>query len=266
MGCMPVSSSRVPPAELVARLRAAGCVFAEDEARLLAAEAHSPRELERLVVLREAGQPLEHILGWVRFAGRRVLVDPGVFVPRRRTELLARRAVDLARPGATVVDLCCGAGAVGVVVAAAVADVELWAVDIDPAAVHSARRNLGGHRVLEGDLFGPLPRDLRGRVDVVAANAPYVPTDEIPLMPAEARLFEARVALDGGADGLDLHRRIAAGAGEWLAPGGHLLIESSAAQASTTARIMRAAGLEPKIVRSKRLAATVVIGAAGPAS
>jgi release factor glutamine methyltransferase len=201
-----------PVSDVIARLRAAGCVFAEDEARLLLDTARTPAELAGMVERRVAGLPLEHVLGWAEFAGRRVAVDPGVFVPRRRTELLVREAAARARPGAVVVDLCCGSGAVGVAVAAAVPGIELHAADVDPAAVRCARRNVTafGGQVHEGDLDAPLPAALRGRVDVLVANAPYVPTGAVGLMPPEARLPEPRVALDGGADGLDVQRRACA--------------------------------------------------------
>lgn len=251
-----------PLADVIARLRAAGCVFAEDEARLLVDAARTATELADLVERRAAGLPLEHVLGWAEFAGRRVAVDPGVFVPRRRTELLAREAAARASPGAVVVELCCGSGAVGVAVAAAVPGVELHAADIDPAAVRCARRNVGavGGQVHEGDLDAPLPPALVGRVDVLVANAPYVPTDAVGLMPPEARLHEPRVALDGGADGLDIQRRVAAAAPRWLAPGGYLLIETSDRQAPHTAAAMAAAGLTAQVVQEAELDATVVIG------
>ena len=141
---------------------------------------------------------------------------------------------------------------------------ELTAADVDPAAVLAARRNLEplGARVVAGDLFDALPRDLLGRIDVLAVNAPYVPTDEIAMMPPEARDHEARVALDGGGDGLDVHRRVAASAREWLAPGGHLLIETSRRQAPTTAALVTDGGLAARIVRDDELAATIVIGRA----
>jgi release factor glutamine methyltransferase len=261
-----------PDAALVARLRAAGCVFAEDEARLLSeaveGRADGAAELERLVTRRVAGEPLEQLLGWAEFAGRRVLLEPGVFVPRRRTEALAAEAAWLARAvheqGRTpvVVDLCCGAGAIGAAVADAAGPVELVAADVDPAAVTAARRNLEplGGRVFAGDLFDALPAELRGRVDVLAVNAPYVPTAEIAMMPPEARDHEARVALDGGDDGLDVHRRVAASARSWLAPGGSVLIETSRRQASTTEALLAAGGLSTAIVRDDELDATVVIG------
>jgi len=239
-----------------ARLRAAGCVFAEDEARLLVAAARTPGELEAAVGRRVAGEPLEHVLGWAEFSGMRFAVEPGVFVPRRRTEFLVHEAARLARPGAVIVDLCCGTGALGAALAASVERAEVHAVDVDPAAVRCARRNVPG-TVHQGDLFEPLPPTLRGRVDVLLANVPYVPTQEIELLPAEARLHEDRVALDGGPDGLSVLRRVAAEAPQWLAPSGHLLIETSAAQApgARTAFTQLAA----RIAYSDEYDATVVI-------
>ncbi|HEU5471024.1 MAG TPA: putative protein N(5)-glutamine methyltransferase [Actinophytocola sp.] len=252
--------------DVVARLRAAGCVFAEDEARLLAGAARSPADLDAMVRRRVEGEPLEVIVGWAEFHGLRIAVDAGVFVPRRRTAFLVQQAVGLARPGSVVVDLCCGTGALGAGVAAAVEGVELHASDIEPAAVRCARRNLAafGGRVHHGDLYDPLPATLRGRVDLLVANAPYVPSGEIATMPPEARDHEPRVALDGGPDGVDVHRRIAAGAAPWLAAGGHLLIETGADQAPRTAAAMTTHGLDPRIVSSADLHCTVVIGTNGP--
>ena len=132
----------MPPDPLVARLRAAGCVFAEDEARLLRAAAGSPAELDALAARRVDGAPLEALLGWAEFCGLRIAVDPGVFVPRQRTAFLVAQAVRRAGPGAVVVDLCCGTGAIGAAIAAAAPGVEVHAADVDPAAVACARRNL----------------------------------------------------------------------------------------------------------------------------
>ena len=98
-------------------------------------------------------------------------------------------------------------------------------------ALACARTNVPAATAHLGDLYDALPGRLRGRIDVLAANAPYVPTDRIADMPPEARDHEPRAALDGGADGVDLHRRIAAGAPDWLAPGGVLLVETSPGQA-----------------------------------
>src|SRR5688500_4219334 len=245
------------------RLRAAGCVFAEEEARLILEAAGTPAELAALVGRRAGGVPLEHVLGWVEFCGLRIAVDAGVFVPRRRTEMLVRQAAALvAGPGAIVVDLCCGSGAVGAALAAVLDRPEVYGVDIDPAAVACARRNLDpvGGGVLEGDLYEPLPASLRGRVDVLVANTPYVPRGSVAMMPPEARDHEPWVALDGGQDGLDVQRVVAAQAPTWLAPGGHLLIESSERQAPQLVEIFGGSGLASRIATSADLQATVVIG------
>jgi release factor glutamine methyltransferase len=258
---VPASPLPEPRSVIAARLRAAGCVFAEDEAALLIAEARTPADLAAMVDRRAAGLPLEHVLGWAEFCGLRIAVDPGVFVPRRRTEFLVRQAVAIARSAAVVVDLCCGSGAVGAALVAGLKRVELHAVDIDRAAVRCARRNVAEvGRVYEGDLYEPLPAALRGRVDVLVANVPYVPTEEIGLLPPEARIHEPRLALNGGADGLDILRRVAAAASLWLAPGGHLLVETSERQATRAVEAVASNGLIPRIATSDELNATVVIG------
>ena len=244
---------------LVERLRAAGCVFAEDEAALLVEAAASADELERMTRRRVAGEPLEVVVGWAAFHGLRIAIEPGVFVPRQRTTgFLADQAIALAPH--TLLDLCCGSGAVAASVIAAVPSAEVYAADVDPAAVHCARRNLPADRVFEGDLFDALPAHLR--FDVIVANAPYVPTEAIALMPAEARESEPLITLDGGADGLDVHRRIAARALERLLPGGHLLIEVNEEQGPTAALIFERSGLRARIAHDKELEATVVIGRA----
>lgn len=252
--------SRAAFAAVTAELRAAGCVFAEEEARMLLDASSGPADLAAAVARRVSGVPLEHVVGWAEFAGRRIAVDPGVFVPRRRTELLVREALRLGRPGAVVVDLCCGSGALGTVLAAELDAAELHAADLDPAAVRCARRNIApyGGTAYEGDLFDPLPARLRGRVDLLAANMPYVPTGDVPLLPAEARDHEALLALDGGVDGLDVLRRVAGQAPRWLAPGGALLFEISDRQTARAAAVVHGAGLEPRVVTDEEAYATVV--------
>ena len=286
---------------IVTRLRAAGCVFAEDEAQLLISAARTPADLAAMVDRRVAGLPLEHVVGWAEFCGLRIAVEPGVFVPRRRTEFLVQQAAALARQAAAaaaddddaaadhaghagrpghaghadhsegsasqarpvvIVDLCCGSGAVGVALAAALGPVELHAADVDPVAVACARRNVAavGGQVYQGDLDAPLPAALRGRVGLLTANVPYIPTEAIGLLPAEARLHEPRVALDGGPDGLDMLRRVATAAPQWLAPGGHLLVETSERQAPQAAEIFAGCGLVPRVASSDELSATVIIG------
>ena len=258
---MTVTPSAVSRSAIVTRLRSAGCVFAEDEAELLIAAAGTPAELAAMVERRASGLPLEHVVGWAGFCGLRIAVEPAVFVPRRRTEFLVRQAIAIAPPRPVIVDLCCGSGAVGTALAAALDRAELYAADIDPAAVRCARRNIGpaGGHVYQGDLFEALPAALRGRVDILAANVPYVPTGEVGLLPAEARLHEPRAALDGGADGLDVLRRVAAEAGLWLAEGGSLLVEISDQQEQAARDTTRRGGLVPRVARSPELAATVLI-------
>ncbi|SDS74069.1 release factor glutamine methyltransferase [Pseudarthrobacter equi] len=278
--------------EVADALRAAGCVFAEEEAQLLLEQAASPAELADCVRRRVAGVPLEYILGWAEFDGHRMAVRPGVFVPRRRTELLVRLAAELisaedgmsrgavsgASPSGSatavqgprgnaffdgvVVDLCCGSGAVVAALARRFPRAELHAADIDPVAVECARSNLEamGGQVHIGDLFDALPHRLRGRVDILAVNAPYVPTDAIKTMPPEARVHEPLISLDGGPDGLDFHRRVAAGAKDWLAPHGCVLIETSGQQADGTAALVAATGLSVTTVHSEELDGTVVVG------
>lgn len=246
-------------ADLVARLRAAGCVFAEDEAALLAAAATGAAR-DDLVRRRIAGEPLEHLLGWVAFDGLRVRVTPGVFVPRRRSEGLVHAAVAELHPGAVVVDLCCGCGALGLAIARRV-PVELHAADVDPATTACAATNLAGTATVHtGDLFDALPPSLRGRVDVLVANTPYVPAAAVADMPPEARDHEPRSALDGGDDGLDPARRVAAGAPAWLAPGGTLLIETSRAQAPVLEEAFARHGLESSTGTDAERDATWVAG------
>lgn len=299
---------------VVDQLRAAGCVFAEDEAVLLRAEAADAATLEKMINRRIAGVPLEQIVGWAEFCGQRFTVRPGVFVPRKRTELLVRTAADRCRPGETMVDLCSGVGAIAAAVLAMVSPLELYCTEIDPGAVSCARHNLGGRcqtgptarrpgtlgaasapdylprqahllqcttaptwtplatapfnttlpavraTVLNGDLFDPLPPALRGSVAMITANAPYVPTAEISFMPSEARDHELLAALDGGIDGLDLHRRIIDQAPTWLADGGWLLIETGREQADLDLELLAAAGFDGSTIIDDEIDGTVVAG------
>nr|WP_093419318.1 putative protein N(5)-glutamine methyltransferase [Saccharopolyspora flava] len=246
---------------VVSRLRAAGCVFAEDEAELLVGEAGGDgARLQRWVAARVSGLPLEQVLGWAWFRGLRIVVAPGVFVPRRRSEHLVELAVEQVVSGSVVVDVCCGSGAVAAAVQAECPGTVVWACDVDERATACARVNVAEGEVLTGDLLSPLPRDLAGRVRVMTANAPYVPSDAVALMPPEARDHEPRAALDGGADGLAVQARVIAEAPRWLAPGGVLLVETSLQQAEGTAGLMRAAGLSVQLSRNEDLDATVACG------
>lgn len=211
---------------------------------------------------RVRGVPLEQILGWAEFREIRVALVPEIFIPRYRTEFLASQAIALCESDSIVLDLCCGSGAIGLSMITLIPTLELVASDVDPVAVRCATQNLApfGVSVFEGDLFESIPNEFMGEVDVLVANAPYVPTDEIDMMPRDSRLYEPRVSLDGGSDGLDVHRRIASEAGIWLASGGCLLIETSERQAPKAAEIFRVNDLEPRIVNSDEFDATIVIG------
>ncbi|WP_280400016.1 putative protein N(5)-glutamine methyltransferase [Nocardia carnea] len=251
------------------QLRAAGCVFAEDEARMLGGSARSAGELDELIARRVAGEPLEYILGWAEFRGLRVGVQAGVFVPRQRSALLVDEAAALARstPPRMVVDLCCGTGALGLALLTELDGgpaplPDLFAADIDPVAADCARANLAGlgGQVCQGDLFDALPRQLCGRIDILLANTPYVPSEFLSRLPPEARDHEPATALDGGPDGLALARRTAAGAAEWLAPGGSVLIEIGTDQIPAATALLTGAGLRARIARSAGLGATVAVG------
>ncbi|MDN4477949.1 putative protein N(5)-glutamine methyltransferase [Demequina sp. SYSU T00039] len=249
---------------MVTRLRAAGCVFAEEEAALLAA---AGGDRDALVARRERGEPLELVLGWALFAGLRVPVAPGVFVPRRRTELVAEVALALAPAGGTMVDLCCGAGAIGGAVAYARPDLTVVAADIDPAAVDLAHALLAplGATAIASDLDDALAH-LRGLVDVVTACPPYVPTAQIPLMPREARDHEPVLALDGGPDGLDLQRGVFAASSRLLRPGGACVVETSDALERLTVAAAAGAGLVPALERDDERGAVVVVARQAGAS
>ena len=241
-------------ASLVEELAGAGCVYAEEEAAILLEAAATAGDLAAMVARRTSGEPLEHVVGWTDFRGLRLAIDPGVFVPRPRSGFLVQEAAAVLRglAGAgrevVVVDLCCGIGALGSALVEEVPGVSLHAVDVDPRAVACDERNLGprGGRVHRGDLFDALPHRLRGRVDLVVTSPPYVPTEQLRLLPTEAREFEAPLALDGGPDGLDVVRRIAGGAPRWLTPGGWLALEVGERQVEVAVRLLAELGWDAR--------------------
>jgi release factor glutamine methyltransferase len=229
-------------------LAAAGCVSARAEADWLLEEAPDQEALRAMVARRVAGEPLQYVIGWAPFGRLRLAVGPGVFVPRPETEGLADRAATRLRgaaPPAVAVDLCTGSGAIACFLAAEVPGARVLATEVDPGALAWARPNAERHGVelLAGDLDAPLPPGLAGRVDVLCANVPYVPSGAIATMPRDVRDHEPRLALDGGPDGLDVLRRLAARAGRWLAPGGWLFCEIGEDQAEAAAALLTAAGL-----------------------
>jgi release factor glutamine methyltransferase len=223
------------------RLERAGCVAAREEADELVAAAPDAGALEAWIRRRERGEPLAWITGTLRFCGRTVMVDPGVYVPRQQTEALARRAAGLLASGGRAVDLCTGTGVVAAHLRAAVAGAAVVGVDIDPRAAACARRN--GVAAVVGDAGRP---PLRPRTcDVVTAVAPYVPTGAIPFLPADVQRYEPRIALDGGDDGLDLVRRVARAAAGLLRPGGWLVAEVGGEQDRALGPVLTALGFAP---------------------
>src|SRR4051794_30380624 len=205
-----------------------GFVAAEEEAEeLLAAAAGDKTRLDAMVERRLTGEPLAWITGTAPFCGLWIRVDPGVYVPRWQTEALARRAVECVPQDGTAIDLCTGSGAIATVLATHRPGARVIASDIDPRAVACARAN--GVEAYEGDLFAPLPDVL---ADVIVGVVPYVPTPDLPLLQRDTFTFETPLAYDGGADGLDIVRRVVAEAPAFLRPGGVLLLEVGGDQAA----------------------------------
>jgi release factor glutamine methyltransferase len=212
-------------------LAAGGCVAPRAEAdALFRATSEGVGSIEELVARRLRGEPLAWITGSVRFCGVRLHIDAGVFVPRPHSEALARRAVSLLPAVGMAVDLCTGSGAVAAVLDSERPRAEVVATDLDPVAVECARRN--GVRALLGNLDEPLPKSWRGRVDVMTAVVPYVPTDELHLLPRDVLANEPRRALDGGPRGTTLLARAAEEAARRLRPGGSVILEIGGDQAA----------------------------------
>jgi release factor glutamine methyltransferase len=268
------SPASMPTRELLAwataELAAAGCVSAGAEAGWLLEEAAGPAELRAMVGRRVEGEPLQYVIGWAPFGPLKLRVGPGVFVPRPETEGLADRAAAFLRAAPrprVAVDLCTGSGPIACFLAAEVPGARVLATELDPGALVWARVNTDrfGVELLAGDLDEPLPAELAGRVDVLCANVPYVPSGAIATLPRDVRDHEPRLALDGGPDGLDLLRRLAPRARRWLAPGGRLLCEIGDDQAEPALALLTAAGLDavavhPDLVGRDR----VVEGRRGP--
>ncbi|MDY7105973.1 MAG: HemK/PrmC family methyltransferase [Actinomycetota bacterium] len=222
--------------EVTARLAAAGCVDPEGEADELLAAATDRDQLDGWLSRREEGEPPAWITGTAVFCGRRLRVDPGVYVPRPQSEELARRAAAVLPSNGRALDLCCGSGALAAHLVAAVPSATVIAVDLDPRAIRCARSN--GLAAIRGDLAEAV---IEAPVfDVICAVAPYVPTDAVRFLPGDVQRHEPRLALDGGADGLDPTRRIVDAAARRLRPGGWLLAELGADQDDTLAPALAA--------------------------
>jgi release factor glutamine methyltransferase len=227
MGAVPTPYD---PGALTALLAGAGFVAAEEEAaELLASAAGDTELLDSLVGRRLTGEPLAWISGTARFCGVEVRIDPGVYVPRWQSEPLARRAVLRLPATGVAVDLCTGSGAIAKVLLAARPGARVVATDVDERAAACATAN--GVEAHRGDLFDPVPRSLEGRVDVVVAVVPYVPTPALPLLPRDTLAFESRLSHDGGHDGTDVLRRVLVESRRFLRRGGGVLLELGGRQA-----------------------------------
>jgi release factor glutamine methyltransferase len=230
-------------------LARAGCISPVEEAdALLEAAGDDPHALASMLERRIGGEPLPWITGSIRFCGLKVRVVPGVYVPRWQTEPLARLAASLLPPTGVAVDLCTGAGAVAMVLAAAAPAARVFATDVDPLAVACARTN--GVNAYEGVLDDPLPSALEGVVDVLTAVPPYVPSGELRFLPRDVQDHEPMAALDGGADGTEVLAQIVRHGPRWLRPGGALVLELGGSQADLLAPALSDAGFEvTEIVR-----------------
>jgi release factor glutamine methyltransferase len=214
---------------LAALLSRAGFIAAEEEAReLLTCAARDDERLDALVERRLTGEPLAWIIGSVTFCGVEIRVDPGVYVPRVHTELLARRAVERLPANGTAIDLCTGTGAIAKTLVTHRPGAHVVASDLDPRAVACATAN--GVEVYRGDLFDPLPHTLEGRVDVVVGSVPYVPTPELSLLQRDTFTFESTLSYDGGPDGTKILRRVLTASPRFLRRGGALLLELGGVQ------------------------------------
>jgi release factor glutamine methyltransferase len=224
-----------------------------------AATERAVARLDAMVARRLQGEPLQYVLGSWGFRRLDLMVDPRVLIPRPETEQVVEVALEVLaeRPRPLVVaDLGTGSGAIALALASElpVTGVEVWATDVSPAALEVARANLAGLgraganvRIAEGDWFEALPAALRGRLDLVVSNPPYVATGE-ELAP-EVSEWEPAGALLAGADGLDALRRIVNESAPWLAPGGGLVVEIGATQGAAVAGLASQAGLDAVAVR-----------------
>ena len=220
---------------------AAGCIAPAEEAEELLRAAGGDRDrLDSFVARRVEGEPLAWIVGSVEFCGLRIRVDPGVYVPRPHTEALARRAAELLPPGGIAVDLCTGSGAVAAVMSADRPRATVIATDVDALAVACSRRN--GVEARLGDLDDPLPSSIEHEVDVMTAVTPYVPSEELHLLPCDVRAFEPLRALDGGPGGVEVLERVVHRSARWLRPGGAVLLEIGGDQAHDLTATLTAAG------------------------
>ncbi len=201
------------------------------------------KEIIRIADERLTGRPLWYIIGDTDFCGYRIKVDERVLIPRPETEEMAMMAVAAAEEGNSVLDLCTGSGALAIAIYKELEKsnrkVKMTAVDISADALELAKENAAENEAdilfIQSDLFSRI----RGRFDIIISNPPYIPTADIETLQREVKDYEPRLALDGGADGLDIYRRIAADASKHLNRGGTLIMEVGAGQAADIVKMFR---------------------------
>ena len=234
-------------------------LFFQHDRPVLGAELDHYRDLVRR---RAQGEPLQQILGETEFYSKVFKVEPGVFIPRPETERLVEEAVALLAPpdrrllAPVAVEIGCGTGIIGICLALDVPRLTVYATDVNPAAIQLTKHNahtLGVDprvHVLPGNRFDPLPTHLKGQVDLVVSNPPYVRAADIPGLAVEVSEHDPTEALDGGQDGLVFYRAMASGLGAWLRPGGHVAVEIGDDQGQDVEDIFSASGLEDiRIIR-----------------
>jgi release factor glutamine methyltransferase len=257
--------------DAAAQLSAAGIQSARLDAEMLMAETlriersrlylNSGGALEKaalarfhaLVARRAGGEPVSYIIGRREFWSLDFIVTPAVLTPRPETELLVETAIGFARRHLArdrrlrILDVGTGSGAIAIALAEEISAAEVWASDISSDALEVARANARRHdveqkvRFLGGDLFAPVA-EMAGGFDLIVSNPPYIRRDDIAALPRDVRDFEPRLALDGGADGLDYYRRLAREAPRYLSAGGFLAVEIGAGMGEEVARLFAEAG------------------------
>jgi release factor glutamine methyltransferase len=200
---------------------------------------------------RAAREPLQYLLGSQEFCGRELTVTPAVLIPRPETEVLVEevtRALGQTK-APLIADVGTGSGCIAVTLALSLGQAEIYGTDCSSTALQVAHDNLARHGVadrvtlLEGDLLQPLEtHSVQGRIAAIVSNPPYIPENELDRLQPEVRLFEPRLALAGGPDGLAIHRRLVSEAVRYLAPGGILAMEVGAGSASACVELVRAQG------------------------
>ena len=220
-----------------------------------------------MVSRRISGEPLQYLTGIAGFRRLDIAVGPGVFVPRPETEVLVDHVLGRLPEGGTLVDLGTGSGAIALAIADERPDARVVATEASADAIRWAgvnRKRLSSRvELLEGDLFEPLPDELRGNIDVVVSNPPYIADDERSALPSDVLDHEPHIALFSGTDGTTIIERIVEDATAWLRRGGWLMIEISPHLQTVVPRLLRSAGFErtdihpdladrPRVVEGRR--------------